>query len=843
MILRNDNRKFIKTLSDNCLKANRIRNRIALLAIILTAVLFTTVTTVFQGTEASMEEQQLRMAGTRFMTSIKYVSRDKAEKILEDKAFSKAGAEQLVSFAENEELKRISAVITCMDEVYAEECYSKPEKGRMPEKADEIACDSVVLDLLGVPAEIGSTFTLQYSVNEEQREKEMTVCGIWEGDILERNSSMLVSKAFLNENIEVSLLTDGSMAAGCYIIRGSFHSSRNIEEQLDKVVERAGFNPGAELGEDGYVIHHVSPVYGRESAVSPETVAGAVIAILLVLLAGYLIIYNIFRISVIKDIRLYGQLKTIGTSPRQIGYMVRRQGSRLAWRGIPVGLVLGWLLGNALLPMIMGSLNYKERVFIWPNIFVWGVSAAFAFFTVWISCKRPGKVAGNISPVEALRYEEQDGGKKKQKKGKTSGHRILRMAYSNLGRSRGKTVLVVLSLSLSIVLVNSVLNVVRCFDKETYIKREAVADFNVMDVMANKPTDHTVTKYISPDFAGTLRELPGVKDFGSSYCYEIPITEDKPYMESPAVIKSWNNTPASPENADEFDVNRMVLGFDESALSRGTVIEGEVDYEKLSTGEYIITVGSLDDYSEFDWDMQNFHVGDTVEAEIKGEVKTYQVMAVVGMPYPLLPDYSLGGYEMIGFSENIFREKFPEVNGPIHCVFDAEKGRFDSIKTWLKSQENAENIMISTREEAERDFEELMLTFSGAGIVFALIFSIIGILNLANVILTGAIARQGEFATMRSIGMSRKQLRQLFLYEGVFYALLAGGMGVILGGILSLTMVRGIIQGFWFARYQFDICPAVLAALVCLGISAVIAYVIDRMWNKGSIVEKLRRSE
>lgn len=49
MLLRNDNKRFIRTLSDNCLKANKIRNVIALLAIILTAVLFTAVATVFQG--------------------------------------------------------------------------------------------------------------------------------------------------------------------------------------------------------------------------------------------------------------------------------------------------------------------------------------------------------------------------------------------------------------------------------------------------------------------------------------------------------------------------------------------------------------------------------------------------------------------------------------------------------------------------------------------------------------------------------------------------------------------------------------------------------------------------
>ena len=53
MVLNNNNKKFIKTLSNNCLKANRNRNIIAVLAIILTAVLFTALATVAQGTMIS----------------------------------------------------------------------------------------------------------------------------------------------------------------------------------------------------------------------------------------------------------------------------------------------------------------------------------------------------------------------------------------------------------------------------------------------------------------------------------------------------------------------------------------------------------------------------------------------------------------------------------------------------------------------------------------------------------------------------------------------------------------------------------------------------------------------
>ena len=67
MVLNNNNKNFIKTLSNNCLKANRNRNIIAVLAIILTAVLLTALATVAQGTMISTKEQMFRQAGTRYM--------------------------------------------------------------------------------------------------------------------------------------------------------------------------------------------------------------------------------------------------------------------------------------------------------------------------------------------------------------------------------------------------------------------------------------------------------------------------------------------------------------------------------------------------------------------------------------------------------------------------------------------------------------------------------------------------------------------------------------------------------------------------------------------------------
>ena len=95
-------------------------------------------------------------------------------------------------------------------------------------------------------------------------------------------------------------------------------------------------------------------------------------------------------------------------------------------------------------------------------------------------------------------------------------------------------------------------------------------------------------------------------------------------------------------------------------------------------------------------------------------------------------------------------------------------------------------LSVQTRLTAEEEFKEFQDMYRMVGLVSSLILGGIGILNLINMILTGVIARQKEFASMRSIGMTKKQLRKMIVYEGMYYAVLAGVVGIAASGVLSL---------------------------------------------------------
>ena len=103
----------------------------------------------------------------------------------------------------------------------------------------------------------------------------------------------------------------------------------------------------------------------------------------LVFVAGYLIIYNVFQISITADIQFYGRLKTLGTDNKQIRRMIYGQGMRLSLIGIPAGLMIGYLVGALLVPVFISFSQENARVPVSP---VCGPPALRERFLPWRRC-------------------------------------------------------------------------------------------------------------------------------------------------------------------------------------------------------------------------------------------------------------------------------------------------------------------------------------------------------------------------------------------------------------------------------------------------------------------------
>ena len=73
-----------------------------------------------------------------------------------------------------------------------------------------------------------------------------------------------------------------------------------------------------------------------------------------------------------------------------------------------MGILLGYLFGGVLTPMVLKGIEVNSDIKVSnhanPIIFIGAI--VFSAITVWISTYKPGKAAANVSPMEALRFND-----------------------------------------------------------------------------------------------------------------------------------------------------------------------------------------------------------------------------------------------------------------------------------------------------------------------------------------------------------------------------------------------------------------------------------------------------
>ena len=121
-------------------------------------------------------------------------------------------------------------------------------------------------------------------------------------------------------------------------------------------------------------------------------------------------------------------------------------------------------------------------------------------------------MAGNASPMEALRYNETEIKTKKDHK-KTGKVHPITMALSNLLRSKKKTVIVILSLSLSLILLNTMVTFFKGVDMDKYVQRLMIGDLQVTNASS-------VSGYVSrikPEEIKAMKNADSIRECDAFY--------------------------------------------------------------------------------------------------------------------------------------------------------------------------------------------------------------------------------------------------------------------------------------------------------------------------------------
>ena len=790
----NDTSAITKKLAKESLKSEKRRNFMIIIAISLAAFLMSMCGTLF----FAFQESQNNMA--TFQASYDNLTEDKIEKLRHQPEIEMVAS--LYNLGEIKMPEGYSLYLAYMDDAA---CYIARNQftlkdGTMPSKENEIAVDREMVNKYFSNTAIGDKISFQIN----GKSQDFVISGITESSTESQgNYSCYISKSFVENSSNYNPAKYQSYV--CFADADST-SKEILKERIASI--------GKEIGAD----YSLSFLFFRENmGLSFENILTFVSLSVLVLFAGITVIQSIFRISINEKIRNFGQLRTLGTTALQIKKMINYESRYLSWLGIPPGIVLGAIVGT-----VLGSNEFSSG-FSPINIpFVMIGVSIICTLMVKLSVRKPLKIAATTSPIEAVRYIAYRNAPMQSRK-----HNKKISPYSlallNLGRDKKKTASTLLSLIFGGLLLfisasAAVSNTPEQFVREKFFVNGGSFRIYLSEESVGKnEANNSLNESLREELLNTkgIQKIIPLRDSVGMCHYSIngnvtegmcDIISDQSTEGNFSFVEQHLIDGQMPKN--QFEV-LLTDGYMELGVTKGTPIK------ITNSGEEIECIVS----GFFDKSFVGTENGTDA-------IDPANLIITQELAQQLFPNT-----ENFAYSWEIITDK--TYNDEIESA----------IQQKITSKEKG--LSICSYNDVVEYMESSMNLLFGSLQMLSLLILLFGIINLINMTLSNHQARKQEISTLRSVGLSLKQLYRSLITEGLLYVLVSFGIVLLVGIPIAIPVSKavGIPFGMPNLSYQFPTMQIGGYLLILILLQLILSVWEIRDLKKRSLTEQMRAME
>ena len=673
---------------------------------------------------------------------------------------------------------------------------------------DESLWDSININIGNIPKNtneivISDTYAQINNLTINTFLGEKIIVGIYDNNTLSNNSSYAytVSTNYTNKNVNF------------YI---TYKNLNNIYNKIYNTAETLGLEYTIPIPDNLRIYENTTintdylQIMGKFPSFKAELAIYALIFFILFIISLFciLIVRNAFTINLVERKKQFAILRSIGASKLQIIKMVIAEAFMLSIIAIPIGIILSIIATIIIIGIInniLANLIEPINIYFYPSLLI--ISLIFIIFTIFTSAFVPALKASKVSPISGIKsgYHLKKTKEKYPLINKVFGP-IGVLAYKNTTRNKNKFNSSIISMTISIVLFLSF-----AYLAENVLVYSENAFKEPFDIDITIPEDEILRKEI----------------------LSIPeITEEITYKNSFLQYKNNNNYTNEyiNSNLNKDDIlSIMILGVDDSYYDKYfktnslVIVNGKnysifkdssvpielIDNEFSQNGYF-----TINNYELIDFDIELFPINVPIIVlrlnDYDDFLSTYR------------PDIAINYYNIVINSDK------PE-------IFDRYMN--DIIGDNLDKEINYMNY-------AYRDYEgqRAMLAIKFIGYTIIIAIAILSISAVFNTLNTNILTREKEFAMLRSMGLSKKDLNKLLIFEGVFLGLKT----LIISLIVSLILLFGIKKFINYLNISslnklvFPIKYLIIAIFVLiLVIVLVIIYSKNKIKNK-NIVDAIK---
>ena len=796
---KNDTSPILKKLAFCSFKTGKIKSPLVILTIVLSVTLLSTFILSITGMHMA-ERKQLKRS-----SHVTYIDVDQAQvkKLRHDKRISDT---LLIKQAYSTDIDQYTIVPMYIEQKTSPISVMTLVEGHYPEKYDEIAVDKAYMKQIGQPPELNTQLTITFynGITETY-----TVTGFTNDETSEKIYALYYSSDYA---------TSGSQFQ--HAVTSIATQLKNVDDMSKGIFEAYS----RRIGTDAHIAYKnidINDAFSKSLYLYNEECIIILTTGLFVLFASYLVIYSIFYIYIQNQVHYFGQLRAIGATTRQIKRIIKIEGFIFCFIGTSIGLIIGasiaflykpsgWTLSNTLITSII--------------IFI------FTYMTVLLSLWKPAKIASHTAPIEAIKSIVDKDTHISAPKHLHRKITPLNLAKMGIYRNRKKIMITLLSLSVSGIMFMSGATLLASLNMEKFARHGMMkyGEFIIsLSRNAKKNNDHGYTGLqlknpLNPELIHEISKIEGIKSIKS--------------YKSLAILYDYQNhqahnalTPFRPQQVD---------------LLNQYALNGTIDYEQMVEQDEILVARNKSTEFIYGW---RFNVGDQITFKWydgkSDQSKTFKISneisdALFQNPVSdeifgtvgdfIIPKTTLEKMMPSGFNFN------NKIVVSIQNYADDEVQIRSKIKTLI-----APNAYLSL-DTLNDYYEESYVMYHRTSAVifgicgFTLLFAMI---NLVNTLIATTLSRKHEFSTLRSIGLSRRQLLKTLQYEGLILAFWHILLTLCLGTPIGYYLVT-YLKSPWVWRFPvlYFIGYIILAISFPVIISTTTIYVL----NKKTLVEQLR---
>ena len=840
------------------LKLNKSRTLVTLVGIILSVALLSAVSSIYMSAIKSYVSYEKKINGN-FHASYMDVPKKDLKIFNNNKKIEKIYYTEEVGYAKINSKNEYKpyAYVDAFSSSALENLVGNVVKGRLPKNENEIVIPSTLKTNGRLNLKVGETITLDvgtrvsdesklnqsnpYNENENINntiEKKYKIVGIIKrlGTSIEPiDAPGYTFITYLDENkksknTNIYVRYKEKYIKDAYKLTADILGvNRNIFEKSNDINKVSGLTNEdyEELGKAkyGYTINkNLLRAETDPLKISDNTylIIVTIIVIIIIIFTSVFCIKSSFDISVSERIKQYGLLKSIGATKKQIKKNVLYEGFILGLIGIPLGIIIG-ILASMILVVVS---NYFMKLTLTYSFSILSIliTIILGILTIYLSGIRVTNKTSKISPLESIRNENNITVKPKTLRTPKIINKLFgiggTISYKNIKRNGKKyrvTILGVIIGAVTVIALSEFVNL--AFNNVS--SRVNVRNFN-LSLIGEPESESSLKKYIETTKLGDIKRfhLRKSKDFETELYYSKDFK--KKLVESEEKDTTVNVISIEDK---EYESYIKELGLEYNYVKdKGILLDFDSEYEK-SKNELIHNY--------------NVKAGDTINIKNQDSDNYYDI-EIISIPNTKPSSLDEKGLDIEGIlvSSELFR-KITNDSSAYDIQIEYNSVNPNKTQDEIENILNGENFNLTNEKEINEQNRNLLTLVRIFLYGFITVIALISITSTINIVTSNVMLRSKEFASLKSIGMTKKEFDKMIKLEGTFIEIKSLFYGIIFGLILSYVIYYFFNRGE-AVTYYFPLKEIIILIIVVVIFIDLIMKYSEKKINKQNIIETIR---